>query len=117
MGEQDGPVQRDETPDHGGYIEDDAVMYVKEKREMNVAMKLLDDERERMYILDAVYEDMESLMSIFWMIIILYDMENMQRKNCALHNVFKIFIGCNTRKNCKSFINKCFINKMYVISH
>jgi len=54
-------------------------------------------------IMDAVYEDMESLTNL--------DDCNTIRcgrhdKNCALQNVFKIFI-CNDRKNYKIF-------KMYV---
>ncbi|KYN19362.1 hypothetical protein ALC57_08307 [Trachymyrmex cornetzi] len=72
-------------------FEDDAIVYVKglEKRTWLWNL-LLDDERERVYIetLDAVYEDMESLINL--------DVANTMRcgqhvKNCALQNVLKIY--------------------------
>jgi len=64
-------------------FEDDAIVYVKGREKQTWLWNLLlDDERERMYIeiLDAVYEDMESLINL--------DVNNTIRcgqhvKNCA----------------------------------
>jgi len=59
----------------------DVIVYVKghEKR-MWLWNLLLDDERKRIYIemLDAVYENMASL-TLIWMLLILYDVDNMLR--------------------------------------
>ncbi|KYN36143.1 hypothetical protein ALC56_09518 [Trachymyrmex septentrionalis] len=62
-------------------FEDDAIVYVKGRKKQTWMWNLiLDDEWEHMYIeiLDAVYEDMESIILI-WMTIILYDVDNMLR--------------------------------------
>jgi len=70
---------------------EDAIVYVKgyEKRRWLWNLLLYDGE-ERMYIeiLDAVYEDMESLTNLDDCNTIRYDRHV---KDCTLQNVFKIF--------------------------
>ena len=87
-------------------FEHDVIVYVKwhEKRTWLWNL-LLDDERERIYIvtLDAVYEDMESLTNLDVAIyIILCDVNNMFR--IALKNVMKIY----------NWLQKNFLNQKYV---
>ena len=71
-------------------FEHDVIVYVKE-HEKRIWNLLLDDEWERIYIetLDAVYEDMESLTTIIWMLLILCDVDNMLR--IARYKILKIY--------------------------
>ncbi|KAL6254313.1 hypothetical protein P5V15_014362 [Pogonomyrmex californicus] len=71
------------------YDNDDAVVYVKEKRQWLWNL-LLDDERKSVYIetLDVDYEDVDSLNNL--------DVNNTMQygyhyTNCALQNVFVLF--------------------------
>jgi len=71
-------------------FEYDVIVYVKGHEKRMWLWNLLDDERERIYIetLDAVYEDMESLINL--------DVANTMRcgqyvKYCALQNILKIY--------------------------
>ena len=60
-------------------FEDDAIVYVKGREKRTWLWNLLlDDKRERMYTLDAIYEDMESLTNLD-VTVILGDVDNMLR--------------------------------------
>jgi len=79
-------------------VEDDVTVYIK-GHECGFGTLLLDDERERIETLDAIYEDMESLINL--------NLANTMRygqhvKNCALPNELKVY---------NWWLQKNFLNK------